>query len=582
MHQSTKIVLIFILFLVLVGVVFSRYLFLAVTDRNLDIVRIKEREKAKRGSIITSDGYHVAYTTKSYTATVDTRDIPKDSEKIFAKMFSIYSNLSQEEVLEKIRERKGNVILDRDLNFAQYQDLEKLARELQASKIMHGRRLKDGSYHYVGLDVYENGAERNYPYGDSLTPLIGFTDNIYEGRYTRVIGKKGIEKEFEDYLKPLRDGYSEGFRDSRKYPILDGSIKREEAINGSDLYLTINLSIQKRVEMMLSKYQNDLRAKEIIAGVMESETGKLVAFATSNRFVRKTLKDVSYLNIGGTEYIFEPGSVMKPIIFSLLLDKKQIWKGQLIDCENGSYRIGRNKITDEHRMKLVPVEEVIIHSSNIGMAKLVKDFDPISYYQGLVKFGFGELSGLEVTRELTGQIYDVQKLKRHIYRATTSYGYGLTTNFMQILKAYNVFNNDGKIVIPKSVAYLKTGDEIFSDIQRKTTTNDNEEIISVATSRKMKSILIQTVKDGSGKGADIIGLEIGGKTGTAHIAENGSYVDKYHSSFFGFANDSSKKYTIGVTVVDPQETYFASKIAVPIFKAIVDILVEDKYLQKSY
>jgi cell division protein FtsI (penicillin-binding protein 3) len=312
---------------------------------------------------------------------------------------------------------------------------------------------------------------------------------------------------------------------------------------------------------------------------MESRTGNIIALATSNRYTRKTLKDISFLNINAVEYTFEPGSVIKPIIFSLLIEHKQIRRGQYIDCENGRYRIGRKIITDEHKMKIIPVEKVIIESSNIGMSKLVKDFSPLDFYNGLRKFGFGQKTGLEVTRELVGRTNTIKELERHIYRATASYGYGFTVNFIQLLKAYNVFNNDGVMMIPKVVSYIKTGKHISSEVDRISPIDDETRIISVATARKIKNILIRTVKEGTGKAADLPGYEIGGKTGTAHIAEKGGYANRYHASFFGFVNDKKQKYTVGITVVEPnQRHYFASQSAAPIFRKIVEILIETKYL----
>ncbi len=579
LQQSTKVVIIFSIFILLLSILFGRFFYVATGQRDLANTQIKEKDKAKRGGIITSDGYRIAYTTKVYTASIDTRDIPKENETVFAKMFSIYSGIDQGEILEKIRSRKGNVILGKELSFQQFQGLKKLAEEFRSSKILTSR-VHNGENIYVGLSVYESGAERVYPYDDVLTPLIGYTDEFYEGKYSRVRGVKGLEKRFEEYLTPQRDGYLMGSKDVRGMPILDGDLKKEDRVDGDDLYLNINLSLQKKLEMLASKYKKDLRAKEIIVSVMESDSGNVIALATSNRFTRKDLRDISFLNVSSVEYIFEPGSVMKPIVFALMLDEKLIWRGQYVNCENGKYKIGTRIITDEHPMKLVPVEDVVIHSSNIGMAKLVKDFDPMNFYNGLQKFGFSKKSGLEIGREVVGSVNPLLELQRHIYRTAASYGYGMTTNFMQMMRAYNIFNNDGKIVDPKVVAYLKNKDEIATDFPRETTTIENSQIIDVATSRKIKSILVDTVKIGTGSGADIIGLEIGGKTGTAHIAENGKYVKRYHSSFFGFANDEQQNYTIGVTVVDIVENYFASQSAVPIFKSIVETMLEDHLLKK--
>ncbi len=144
---------------------------------------------------------------------------------------------------------------------------------------------------------------------------------------------------------------------------------------------------------------------------------------------------------------------------------------------------------------------------------------------------------------------------------------------MQVLKAYSVFNNEGKIVTP----YIVQKDLSVLEPQ----------VISKKTAKDIKRMLIKTVQKGTGKKAQIEGLEIGGKTGTANIVEKGRYQRKYMSSFFGFVNDENKKYTIGVTVNDPVNKgkywyyYYASNSAVPVFKELVNILIKLDYLEPN-
>jgi cell division protein FtsI (penicillin-binding protein 3) len=97
----------------------------------------------------------------------------------------------------------------------------------------------------------------------------------------------------------------------------------------------------------------------------------------------------------------------------------------------------------------------------------------------------------------------------------------------------------------------------------------------------MKKILIKTVQKGTGKKARTQGLEIGGKTGTAHKVEKGKYIHKYNTAFMGFANDATHNYTIGVIVNEPKKSHFAAQTAVPVFKKAVDIMIEDGYLEPN-
>ena len=106
------------------------------------------------------------------------------------------------------------------------------------------------------------------------------------------------------------------------------------------------------------------------------------------------------------------------------------------------------------------------------------------------------------------------------------------------------------------------------------------QVIKSKTAKFIKELLIKTVKIGTGRGTNIDGLEIGGKTGTSQIARGGKYRKRYISSFFGFANDEDSKYTIGVTVFEPSYKYhYASQSAVVVFRDVVDVLTKLEYLE---
>jgi len=157
----------------------------------------------------------------------------------------------------------------------------------------------------------------------------------------------------------------------------------------------------------------------------------------------------------------------------------------------------------------------------------------------------------------------------------------MMVSFAQLFKAYSAFNNDGVAVTPRIVDYLsdKKGNHYTLDPKV-----PDLQAISKKAANQIHKILIRVVQDkkGTGRAARYPGLEIGGKTGTAHTVKNGHYVREYHSSFYGFANDNQgNRYTIGVLVIKAKKwrKYFASKSAVPTFRNIVQILVEEGYLK---
>jgi cell division protein FtsI (penicillin-binding protein 3) len=367
-----------------------------------------------------------------------------------------------------------------------------------------------------------------------------------------------------------------GKRDVNNYIILNKDSFTKTERDGLDVQITIPLSLQIKIEKMLTKMKKEIGAKEVFCAVMDAQNGNVLSMASSNRFLPKDIKKSDYpsLNSSMIEYSFEPGSVIKPIIFSLLLDKNLINPYDLVNGHNGRFRVGDKIVTDEHRFDWLSAENVIVHSSNIGMVQLIQKLPNSYLFDSLKEYGFSKQSTYDMIYEKEGSIPDIQKLENEIYKSTLSYGYGMHANLMQLIRAYSVFNNNGRMVYPRVVEKFIVSGKKDIAIPPK----EQIQIIKSSTASRMKSILIKTVNEGTGQKTRYDGLNVGGKTGTAHIVEDGEYVNKYNTSFIGFANDSKNKYDIGVVVIEPTSSQFASKTAVPTFKNIIDILVEEDYL----
>jgi cell division protein FtsI (penicillin-binding protein 3) len=260
----------------------------------------------------------------------------------------------------------------------------------------------------------------------------------------------------------------------------------------------------------------------------------------------------------------------------------------------GAYPIGHYKIKDDHEFKknILSIQDIIVYSSNIGTLQVAQKMNAKEFIDGLKSFGITQPTGIDLPYEKTGKLPSYAEMsagekygRDNIYKATVSYGQGMTATFMQLIKAYSTFNNDGIMVTPKLVNKLRKEDGEDINI---TTPANNKRIISSEVANYMKSLLIKTVEEGTGSSTKIEGLEIGGKTGTAQVAGLGGYKKEYISSFIGFVNDySGNKYIIGVTVWNPRGTqwyhYYASQSAVPVFKEIVDTLTRLNYLKpKNY
>lgn len=575
-NKSKKIVLLFILLVIGFAIFLGAMLQTALKQRHMPSRFTSDSVKAMHGSIISADGFHIAATQKLYKAVINTRSIDPKKRNLFIQLFSIYSGIDTKKIKKRLNSRNGTVVLSYHIGPKTAQYLKSLAFELRRMGVFIEYTDKNGHSYLHGLTVIESGEAREYPYTDLLTPVIGYPRKVEEDGYTKNKGVKGLEKYYNEELNARQNGKQVAPRDVNNYMILNKESFTKTAIEGLAVKINIPVTLQIHVEKILDQHKAALRANEIIAVIMNAENGKMLTLASSNRFYPKKIhkKDYPALNANVIEYSFEPGSVLKPIVFSLLLEHKKINPYDLVYAYNGRYKLGRKVITDEHKYDWLSAENVIVHSSNIGIAQLAQKLDAVDYYQGLIDFGFTQRSGIDLPYEKPGTMPSISQLRSEIYKATTSYGYGIRTNLIQLLKAYNAFNNNGRILTPVIASALI--DEYGKEIPIKT--EESFQVISPATAQRMKKILIKTVNKGTGYKAKTPGLQIGGKTGTAHIVQRGRYVNKYNTSFLGFANDARHRYTIGITVVQPKANHFASLTAVPVFKSIVDMMVDEGYL----
>ena len=580
-NRGSKITLLF--FLISLGflIFLSVMLVNAIKPRHMPSLYTQESTKAHRGSILSADGFHIATTKKLYKAVVNTRYIDPDKKDLFVELFSIYSGMSPKDIRKRLSKRKGVVVLSYNIPQIKAHYLKKLSYELRRFKVFLSLKNKrTGLMSIHGLSIIESGESREYPYGNLFTPIIGYPHKVEEDGYTYVKGVKGLEKRWDDELSAQQNGLIRGKRDVNNYIILNKESYTKQEIDGLDIKLTIPVSLQIKMERMLDKMKTELRAKQIMLVVMNSKTGDVYAAASSNRYLPKSIKRRDYpsLNSGIIEYSFEPGSVIKPITFSLLLEKHLVNPYDLVNGHNGRFKIGRKTITDEHRFDWLSAENVIVYSSNIGIAQLAQKLSGYEFNEGLKSFGFSQKSTPDLIYEKTGSVPSSKRLENEIYKATCSYGYGMRANMMQLIHAYSAFNNNGRMVTPRFV-------DGFIDESGTYTKNEYEEpkqVITSATAARMKKILIKTVNDGTGTKTKTDGIQIGGKTGTAHIVEKGKYVRKYNTAFMGFANDGKHKYSMGVIVIQPKKSQFASQTSVPVFKKAIDILIEDGYLKPDH
>ncbi|WP_072682546.1 penicillin-binding protein 2 [Arcobacter sp. LA11] len=606
-NKIKKIVILFFFILFLLIILLISVFDTIKSYRRLPSLDTTKKELSVRGDIISSDNFKITTSKKIYKASIDTRHLDQNKKDLFIKLFSIYSNIPYKKISKKIEEslnKPGNLVLSYNIDSKTAKNLKELGFKLRKLKVFKPRKVRGGKI-LRGLSINESGEKRLYSYDNTLTPVVGYITKFEsEKGKTKVKGIKGLEKKFDELLNNSKDGILSGNRDVLSYISFNKGSVIKQRVDGANLVLNIPLKLQKNNEMILDMYKKKLVADEIIVSIMDSKTGKVLSLASSNRFNPEKIyqKDIPSLNVNAIEYQFEPGSIIKPISIALVMDKKRIKKNELFFAHNtkgkankkgefprGRYKLGRWSIKDDHRFKkhYLTVDDIFIFSSNIGTLQLAQRLSGPEFYEGMKRFGFTRKTGIDLPYEKKGVMPKIwqfsandKKKEDNVFKATVSYGQGMTSTFMQALKAYSIFNNKGYAVTPKILSHIEIDNEKYKEDKLK-----NERIISEKTANEIKRMLIKTVDKGTGKAAQIPGLEIGGKTGTAQIARRGKYLKKYISSFFGFVNDGENSYTIGVTVMNPISTgkywyyHYASWSAVPVFKEITNNLVKLNYLK---
>ena len=585
-QRSLKILLLFILLSIAIVIFLFSILRTIQSDRRIPSQNATLHDRSFRGSIISADGYTLSYSQKIYQAIVRGESINPDKRALFIKFFSIYSGIPTKMIEEKLFDKNGNavkdnIILSSNINARSAMQLKSLTNKLRKLDVFQWVKNSNGVEVLYGLDIIENGEARRFPLKEVLSPILGYIGKKQEGRYIRPQGQKGLERHYEEYITSKKNGYFRGKRDVSGTIIHDKNSIKIERIDGMDLYLNIPLALQHRIEIMLDAMKARLNAQEILVGVMRSHNGEIISLASSERYDPSHIeqKDIPALNPKFAEYPYEAGSVLKPLTLSIALDHNRITPNKVFDTENGRMKIGRFTIRDDHKFPSLTASDIIVHSSNIGCSKISWTLSGLEFREGLLKFGVSKHSGIDLSRDLPGSLKPLYLLKHELHRASTSYGYGMHITFTQLLKAYAAFNNGGIAITPRIVNHLKDVNGNHYTLEPK---EPDIKAIKKKTAETLHDILIRVVEEGTGKKAYYPGLEIGGKTGTAHIAKRGKYVNEYHSSFYGFANDKEgNKYTIGILVINAKKDrkYFASQSAVPTFRNVVEILVSQNYLK---
>lgn len=301
-----------------------------MSSRQTDSKFVTVENKSVRGKVISADNFVLSYSQKLFRAEINTRSIDPKKRDLFVKLFSIYSGMSEKEILQKFVNKagksiQGRIVLNENIDVRLASDLKSLGYKMANLDIF--RPLDPKKPHLIyGLDILPGSESRHFPHHNLLTPIIGYVQTEVNDDYKTPVGIKGLEKSYASYLEPEMNGLIKGKRDILGTPLRDGESQQQHRVDGMNLHLNINLDFQRSVEKVLDEMKAQVAAEEIMVAVMNSETGELLSLATSERFDPKHIqqKDVKSLNPNFSEYLYEPGSVMKPLTLAIAIDRGKV------------------------------------------------------------------------------------------------------------------------------------------------------------------------------------------------------------------------------------------------------------------
>ena len=522
-------------------------------------VQIKEEESiqiipANRGNIYTINNKLLAVTSSKYDIRFDgvysNESVKiKDLEQLANSLSTIFKDKLSTQYLRDLKKQNQFSLIKRNASFQQVKKLKQLS---YYKKPLHG-----------GL-IIKPVLSREKPNGNSAARTIG---DLYQDNTP----KYGLEYSYNSDLMG-QDGKCLFLNKPGAGQIKIKDSNNIEPQHGKDLITTIDLDFQNILEDALLRQLEAYEADFGTAILMEVTTGQVKAITNLKK--TKNNKYAEILNFGATRQI-EPGSTIKLASIMAYLEDYNGSLEDTIDCKYGVYQFKGSPIEtkDSKKLGVSSLKQVFAHSSNIGIGRLInKNYknNPQKFIDRLYNFGLGKKSKIDLIGVPIPNIPSPESTEwSGISLPWISFGYGVHLTPLDILTFYNTVANDGYLVNPYLGSAFREGSKLIP-IRR---TKISHTICSKETIAKIKILLREVVKEGTGQSMVDLPFSVSGKTGTTVKNYNNylNIIDKqYQSSFVGFFPSESPKYSCIVLIDSPNSSlgYYGSVVAIPVFKEI--------------
>jgi len=537
---------------------------------------------------------------------------PKDTAE---KLFAILDKEEQEEKVEEMlqddeffKEMESDVIsVERYKELEEFRNIKKeleieTRKKLIIDKFISSLSKRNDPYEPIRKKVDNETLEKitaleidginffreNYRYypeieiGSHILGFVGYSGVTRKGNY-------GLEGFFDEELSG-KSGSIKTERSAGGELIIINDRQFEKPVDGSDIYLTINRSIQfeacKELEEAVLKHEAD--GGSVI--VMNPMTGAIMAMCSSPKYDPNNYNDVEDGNVYNNPAIFdsyEPGSIFKVITMAAGLNEGVVSPDTLFNdkgyvmVEGWKKPIKNSDYATHGAHGMVDMVTVLEKSLNTGMIDVVKKVGYKKFAEYVKNFGFGEKTGIELETEGLSNIKNLlRNTIRPVEAATASFGQGITVTPLQMISSYSAIANGGILMKPFLV-------EKIVDTNGKEQLTQARQIRRVMTEKSallLSGMMVNVVDGGHAKLAGVGGYYVAGKTGTAQVAdkERGGYLeDKTIHTFVGFAPVEEPKFVMLVKLDDPKDVKYSASSAAPLFGRLADFILNYYQIAKT-
>lgn len=499
-------------------------------DKSASITTVKKTLYADRGSIYDVNGEELASTVNSYTviAYLNSKKTNVEDKEKTAKELAPILNMTEEKLIELLNKNLYQV----ELRPGGYGITEVVKARIEKLEL-------------PGIDFIKNSKKRYYNKSTFASYIVGYAKVLDDGK---ISGELGIEGYYDDILSGT-NGYTKYLKyTSSNYKIPNTNEDTKKAKDGSDIYLTIDSSIQLIAEKAVSSMKEKFNTDWAVFTVMDAKTGAIVASATNPNFNPNDTNTIKEYMNPLLSYQYEPGSVMKVFSFASAIEEGK-YDGEET-FKSGSYTLDDGTVIRDSERKgwgTISFDEGFARSSNVAATTLALRLgvDKLSeYYNNL---GFGKKTGIELSNEAVGDIEMVYQSEL----ATASFGQGVSVTAIQMLQALSAMTNDGTVIKPYIV------DKVVDQNGNITYQGERQvvkKVYSTNTVNKMHEIMKKVID--INKYWQVNNVSIMGKTGTAQIASpKGGYLTgtyDYIKSFAGIFPADDPKYIVYVAGKKPE------------------------------